>query len=236
VRDQRVAVDDVTVRAYRTSAEIRFHCDAADVVGLLCMQAAKSGGRSRLASSVSVFNTLLEEDRSLALRLFETMCFDTKAEGALRFFPIRPCAFDGTTLRTFYHADYFREVERHVDAPRLDGEQRRLLDRYDAIATDPDHCLEMDFLPGDMQLVSNHSIVHARTGYVDHDDPAERRHLLRLWLSLSHRTSLRTRWLTLRSRAALIARLARHRVAQALAVRGLERHEMRHGVRHVGRR
>jgi alpha-ketoglutarate-dependent taurine dioxygenase len=43
--------------------------------------------------------------------------------------------------------------------------------------------LDMQLSPGDVQLVSNHTVVHARTSYVD--DPSSPRHLLRLWLSLA---------------------------------------------------
>jgi hypothetical protein len=42
----------------------------------------------------------------------------------------------------------------------------------------------MDLQPGDIQLLSNHSNLHARTRYEDFEEPALRRHLLRLWLSL----------------------------------------------------
>lgn len=42
----------------------------------------------------------------------------------------------------------------------------------------------MQLEPGDMQFVHNHSLVHDRTAFVDHPDPARRRHLLRLWPSL----------------------------------------------------
>ena len=42
----------------------------------------------------------------------------------------------------------------------------------------------MDLLPGDMQFISNHTIVHARTVYEDEEEPEKKRHLLRLWLSL----------------------------------------------------
>ena len=38
--------------------------------------------------------------------------------------------------------------------------------------------------PGDIQFVYNHSLLHDRTAFVDDADPALRRHLLRLWLSL----------------------------------------------------
>ena len=42
----------------------------------------------------------------------------------------------------------------------------------------------MDLEPGDMQFVYNHSLLHDRTAFVDHAEPEDRRHLLRLWVSL----------------------------------------------------
>ena len=87
-------------------------------------------------------------------------------------------------MRTFYHADYFRSVVRHDDVPPLTKLEQDLLDTYEAIATEPGMYLDMDLQPGDIQLLSNHSILHARTDYQDHEDLAKRRHLLRLWLSL----------------------------------------------------
>ena len=43
---------------------------------------------------------------------------------------------------------------------------------------------DMDLQPGDIQLVSNHSVLHARTEYEEWPEPERKRHLLRLWLSL----------------------------------------------------
>ena len=40
----------------------------------------------------------------------------------------------------------------------------------------------MDFRPGDMQFLKNAAVLHKRTAYEDWDDPARKRHLLRLWL------------------------------------------------------
>ena len=42
----------------------------------------------------------------------------------------------------------------------------------------------MELAAGDIQWLSNHTVLHARTAYEDDPDPARRRHLLRLWLSL----------------------------------------------------
>jgi hypothetical protein len=41
----------------------------------------------------------------------------------------------------------------------------------------------MRLAPGDMQFVYNHAQLHDRTGFTDWPDPAQRRHLFRLWLS-----------------------------------------------------
>jgi alpha-ketoglutarate-dependent taurine dioxygenase len=58
-----------------------------------------------------------------------------------------------------------------------------LLDLVDEIAARPDVHLEIEFAPGDIQLLSNRSVMHARSTFVDWDEPERRRHLLRLWLS-----------------------------------------------------
>jgi hypothetical protein len=157
VRDQRVPGDQRQIRAYRTSVDIAFHCDAADVVGLLCLEQAKQGGLSRIASSVSVFDELLAREPALARRLFDPLYLDTKAEGGVRFFPIAPCRYAAGQLRTFYHSDYFREASRHPEVSELGELELRTLDAYEAIANDPAFCLEMSLEPGDIQLLSNHT-------------------------------------------------------------------------------
>ena len=175
------------VRLYKTAANIDYHCDAADVVGLLCLNKAKSGGQSRIASSVSVFNELIARRPELATRLFEPLLLDIRDKEVIEAgssLPIQPCCYADGVLRTFYHADYFRSVVRHADVPPLTELEQDLLDTYEAIASEPGMYLDMDLQPGDIQLLSNHTIIHARTDYEDYEDPAKRRHLLRLWLSL----------------------------------------------------
>lgn len=178
---------DPFVRLYRTSADIAYHCDAADVVGLLCLRRAREGGASRIVSSVSVYNALLAEHPEWIPRLYEPFPVDLRNEGAadrLQHIAIPPCRHAAGRLRTFWHSDYFRSSQRHADVPRFDETQRALLDRYEEIASDPDLYLDMHLEPGDVQWLSNHVILHARTRYQDDPDPARKRHLLRLWLSL----------------------------------------------------
>jgi hypothetical protein len=175
------------VRRYRTAGDIAYHCDLADAVGLLCLRAAREGGASRLVSSVTVFNELARRRPDLVARLFEPMYLDRRNEtkdGGPGWVPVFPCRFAAGRLRTFYHSDYFRSVTRHADVPRFTAQEQELLDLYEAIAAEPALRLDMQFAPGDVQLVSNHVILHARTAYEDAPDPKHQRHLLRLWLSL----------------------------------------------------
>ncbi len=173
------------IRRYRTAGDIAYHCDLADAVGLLCLSATRRGGASRIVSSVSVYNELLRRRPDLVNRLYEPFCLDTRdeqGEGRLPYVPVPPCRYAKGVLRTFYHSDYFRSAVRHAEVPPFTEEERTLLDLYEEIASSPDLYLDMQFETGDIQLVSNHFVLHARTAY--EDEPGHRRHLLRLWLSL----------------------------------------------------
>ncbi len=180
-------VEDPYVRKYKTSANIAYHCDAADVVGLLCLRRAKRGGASRIVSSVTVYNELLQRRSDLVARLYQPFLLDVRNEdssGALRYLPIPPCRFGRGRLRTFYHSDYFRSVARHDDVAPFTPDEQTLLDLYEEIASSSALYLDMEFEPGDIQWLSNHSILHARTAYEDFPEPERKRHLLRLWLSI----------------------------------------------------
>ncbi len=108
--------DTPEVRLYRTTSNIRFHCDAADVVGLLCLQKARNGGQSRIASSVAIWNQIFEEDPESARLLLGPVEHDLRGEHPPDhpgYMTLQPSCFgeDGV-LRTFYHSDYFRSAAR----------------------------------------------------------------------------------------------------------------------------
>jgi hypothetical protein len=54
----------------------------------------------------------------------------------------------------------------------------------DEINTSPEYQLHMNFQPGEIQFINNYAVMHSRTSYEDHPDPALRRDLIRLWLTL----------------------------------------------------
>lgn len=185
--------DNPFVRRYRTAGAIAYHCDLADVVGLLCLRASRAGGASRIVSSVTVWNELHRRHPELVARLFEPFALDRRDEQSadMPWVPVIPCRYAGGRLRTFYHSDYFRSATRHASVAPFTAVEQLLLDHYEAIAAEPRLRLDMEFAPGDIQLISNHTVLHARAAYVDDLDGAHRRHLLRLWLTLDSAASVR---------------------------------------------
>ena len=184
VRNTGAAQRDPYVRNYITDREFRFHCDAADLLGLLCIRKAYKGGRSSLASSVTVYNELAKRRPDLAARLFEPMLLDLRneqAEGAAGYGALTPCAYAGGRLRTIYISDYFRSVDRHADVA-LPSTDRELMDIYEEIAAAPENCLSFDLEPGDLLLVNNHVTLHARSAF--EDAPGAERLLLRFLVSV----------------------------------------------------
>jgi hypothetical protein len=58
--------NDPMVRGYQTKAAMTFHTDPCDMVALLCLNTAKSGGASRVVSSVTLYNELLKRNPDFA--------------------------------------------------------------------------------------------------------------------------------------------------------------------------
>jgi hypothetical protein len=186
VRDIGVAERDPSVRLYKTRERLGFHTDGADVIGLLCLRPAKSGGTSRIASSSAIYNEILRRRPDLVPVLYQPFPFDRNGEekpGEPPFFALPLCRYADGWLRTFYIGWYIRDSQRHASAPRLSRAQREVIDLIDEIAADPAIHLDMDFRAGDIQWLKNSAILHARTEYEDFAEPERKRHLLRLWLT-----------------------------------------------------
>ncbi len=176
-----VEASTANARLYQTDADIRFHCDYADAVGLMCVRQAPIGGESRVASSAAIHDELWRRAPELARRLYASVRLDTRDESMTPAIDVTPFAFDGERVRTFFHSDYFRSVSRHGEGFALDRQLVGALDLFDELANSDVFCVRMRLESGDFQLVSNHAVVHARSNFVD--DPLAPRHLLRLWLS-----------------------------------------------------
>ncbi len=186
VRDIGADPNDPNSRIYQTNARQTFHTDSADVVGLLCIRKAKEGGLSLLVSAEAIYNRMIAERPDLLALLFDPIATDRRGEvpeGEKPFMDIPVFSWHEGFLTVFYQRQYIESAQRFEGAMRLTPDHVAALDMFDALANDPEMCFEMQLEPGDMQFVYNHSHLHDRTGFLDWPDPAERRHLMRLWLS-----------------------------------------------------
>ena len=186
VRDIGLDASDPDVRIYQTSERQTFHTDSSDVVALLCLETAESGGSSLLVSAAAIYNEMLDRSPELAALLFEPVATDRRGEvppGAAPYFEIPVLSWYDDALTVLYQRQYINSCLRFAGAPRLAPDVVSALDLFDEIADDPRFHLVMDLEIGDMQFVHNHSLLHDRTGFVN--KVGAPRHLLRLWLSVA---------------------------------------------------
>ncbi|HEX2890084.1 TauD/TfdA family dioxygenase [Vineibacter terrae] len=186
VRDLGLSSRDPSVRIYQTNERQTYHTDSCDVVGLLCLKTAKSGGLSTLVSSSTIFNEMRLKRPDLLALLFQPIATDRRGEvpaGMKPYFEIPVFSWHEGHLSAIYQRQYIDSAQRLDGAPRLTPQLIAALDLFDTLANDPALNLHMEFRPGDMQFVHNHTLLHDRTGFEDWEEPERRRHLLRLWLA-----------------------------------------------------
>lgn len=198
VRDAGRSLADPKARGYQTTAKLDFHCDLlpVDIIGLFCLNTAKSGGGSFLVSSLAVHNVLLDERPDLLEVLYEPFHADWRGDepaGETPWYTNPMYSYhDGKVSSRITTRFVFDSAARFGPDVALSERQSEALDAAHAIAERPEMRLAMGFQEGDMQFINNHIILHAREEYEDYDEPERKRHLLRAWIALppEHRRSL----------------------------------------------
>ena len=187
VKDLGLDIKDPKVRYYQTNRRLEYHTDSVDVVGLLCLQTAKAGGESFIASSMTLYNEILARRPDLLPALFEPFPTDRRGEvpeGMQPWFDMPVFHRHAGRLTCIYVRQYIESAQQHfAQATRLTGAQLEAMDLLDELVNDPQIHLSMAFLPGDMQFLHNHQILHSRNDFENWPEPARHRHLLRLWLA-----------------------------------------------------
>jgi TfdA family taurine catabolism dioxygenase TauD len=187
VTDQGKTVDDPTVRGNELGGiALDYHTDGSDLVGLLCLRTARSGGLSCVANAVAIHNQLVREHRELAAALYEPMPYDARGEqakGTNAFYAIPAFTEHADRLFVRFIPQYILASQRHADAPRLSPEDRTAVALVSEMANDADFNVYMDLQPGEMQFINNYHVLHGRTAYQDDVAHGYKRHLNRLWLA-----------------------------------------------------
>jgi TfdA family taurine catabolism dioxygenase TauD len=182
---QGLSATNPLLRSYATAEGQKFHIDRCDVVALLCLRRAKSGGLSTIVSSMAVHNAMAVRRPDLLERLYRPFPTDRRGEipeGKAPFYEAPVFNPYAGNLSVLYSRLHIGSSQRFPQARRLTPEDIEALDMLGALAADPELRLDIDFAPGDIQILHNHTILHARSAYEDWPEVERKRHLLRLWL------------------------------------------------------
>ncbi|MQY37927.1 hypothetical protein SRB17_59350 [Streptomyces sp. RB17] len=182
-----------------TRAALPFHTAESDLLGLLCLRPARSGDRTLLAGAAAVHNAVLDTRPDLAGRLYASHLFDrhegrAPGEEAYLASPLVTRHGDRPSMR-YDRARLTGAAHTARDGGPDDARaaDRALYDLIETTAASPAVRLELDLQPGDLLLLDNHVVLHARSAYEDFDAPERRRHLLRMWLARDEDTDTTVR-------------------------------------------
>lgn len=182
-----VQKDDVnaTARGYRSQAELAFHTDSYEILGLMCVRAAASGGYTSLVSTLAIHNALLAERPELLDPLYRGYYYalselqDSHDPVTAAKIPVY-CNVDGVVSAMYSRVPM--EAAARLRGEPLPDDLRAALDAFDAAARRPDLAIQFLVEPGEMLFVHNFVNMHARTTF--EDSPDRKRLLFRLWLTV----------------------------------------------------
>jgi hypothetical protein len=174
------------VRGYETRAKLFFHNDNGDAVGLFCLHEAKEGGASKLVSTAAIYNEILRRHPEYIDELCRGYYYHMRGEQPhghpeVTEHRVPLFSYHAGKLSSRYTRNSILHGAEFLGKP-LTGREKAPLDLVDALAGEL--CMTMHFKQGDMQLVSNHSVLHSRNEFTDFPEPERKRDLLRLWVNL----------------------------------------------------
>jgi hypothetical protein len=173
---------------YHGGGPLPMHMDPVDVVGLLCIRKAKSGGESRIVSSLEVHNEILRSRPDLLellYRGYQHRRREHRNQGGValtEFYCPIFAEISGRTICNYIPAPIRKAIDGGL--VNLTPLEQEALDVLDQTAARDDLCLAMDMEPGDIQFLNNRLIMHGRADYEDFAEREQRRLMLRLWLTI----------------------------------------------------
>ncbi len=187
VTDQGKRRDDPTVRGNEIGlVGLDYHTDGSDLVGLMCLRRAKTGGLSCVANVVAIYSELVKTRPDLVEALYQPLPWDFRGEqpkGGPNFYTRSVFTEHDGRLFVRFVPQYIKASQRHPEAPRLSPLAVEALDAVSAMARDPQFNVYMELPPGSMQFINNYHVLHGRMAYEDDVANGYKRHLKRLWLA-----------------------------------------------------
>lgn len=182
-----VGGQDARERAYRNSRSLRLHTDRCDTVGMFALQPAESGGLSSYCSALAIYNEMLRTRPDLLEPLwrgFHLHKFGEQLPGDPPYSKVPvPIISEKDGLPTvILMRGYIDMAVEEFKLPFSDLD-REAMDMFEEIGDRSEFKLDFILNRGEATLFNNSRILHRRTAFQDSDNPAKKRHLMRLWLN-----------------------------------------------------
>lgn len=186
-----------TGRGYSSNAELDFHVDGSDVVLLSCYNQAPVGGMSMCTSSIKAYELVRAERPDLAAALHSGYPFSRngeQTEGEPAWFLAPLAGVEDGRLTCVMNRNRLENALKIDGVPSLTPVQREAFEYLDAVVRRPElmYCMQLE--PGDLQLLSNQTVLHSRTSFEDHPEASKKRTLYRLWLATPDSRRLPSGW------------------------------------------
>lgn len=178
--------EDATPRMYRSNLELRPHSDITAMISLACWQKAQSGGASVVVSGVTVH----DEIRRLAPELLEPLYrgyhyhrLGEEGPDEEPTTPYRVPVFSviRNQLSCRYQRTGIAAGHRERGVPLTD-QDIAAFNLFDQIAKAPENRLSFYLERGEMIVINNYTVLHARSEFTNYPEPERQRRLIRLWL------------------------------------------------------
>ena len=178
--------EDPTPRMYRSNLELRPHSDITAMISLACWEKAQSGGASVVVSGVTVHDEIRKRAPELLEPLYHGYHYHRLGEEAPDEEPATPyrvpvfSVIKGQLSCRYQRAGIAAGHRERVVA--LTGQDIAAFDLFDEIAKAPENRLSFYLERGEMMVINNYAVMHARTQFTNYPEPERQRRLIRLWL------------------------------------------------------
>lgn len=197
--------DKGTSRGYTGSRELPMHSDSAELVGLLCVRRSREGGENMLASAIKVYEIIKQEHPEYLPILERGFPYHRRGEEAPDAEPITP--YDVPIFSFAEGVLSCRCTRERIDLALRDLKrpmtllEEAALDFFESVAVRPGVCFHLQLEPGEVLFIDNFEMLHSRTAFVDWEEPARKRLMLRLWLEGEPRRPLKREMLTFQNKS-----------------------------------
>jgi hypothetical protein len=192
VMDRGLDYTKEAIPVSKTKAETGYHTDSTakhyfpDIIGLLCLQPAKSGGESLITNAANLLHYITHQHPELKDLLHQSWCRDVITPGTVNNteailandIPIYQYDADGGVI--FRYMRYWIESALVKLGREIPTELTKALDIIDNYFADSEHAMCFRLERGDMLFVNNRFLCHNRTAFEDGEKP---RVYVRAWIN-----------------------------------------------------